>query len=157
MVRPLTGDDVPDVAAMEKDLFGGEAWTAEQIEDELARVPETRWYAGAESGGRLVGYVGLFLSPPDADVQTIAVDRSSQGQGLGRALLDAAVDHATEVGCMRVLLEVRADNDVARGLYQSSGFVETGRRRRYYVDGTDAVVMRLRIPACGAGDGGRDE
>jgi [ribosomal protein S18]-alanine N-acetyltransferase len=42
-----------------------------------------------------------------------------------------------------VLLEVRADNEVAQGLYRRRGFTEIGRRPRYYQpSGTDAVVMK---------------
>jgi ribosomal-protein-alanine N-acetyltransferase len=53
-----------------------------------------------------------------------------------------------------VLLEVRADNEVAQGLYRRRGFAEVGRRRRYYQpSGTDAVVMKRERPA-GAPEGG---
>jgi ribosomal-protein-alanine N-acetyltransferase len=42
-----------------------------------------------------------------------------------------------------VLLEVRADNELAQGLYRRRGFAEIGRRRGYYQpSGTDAVVMK---------------
>ena len=42
----------------------------------------------------------------------------------------------------RMLLEVRADNTAALAFYAAEGFVEIARRRRYYRDGTDAVVLR---------------
>ena len=41
------------------------------------------------------------------------------------------------------LLEVAATNDAALRLYAAEGFTEIDRRRRYYRDGADAVVMRL--------------
>lgn len=157
MFRPLTGEDVAAIAGIERELFAREAWSLGQVEDELSRVGQTRWYLGAESGGQLVGYVGLYVLPPDADVQTIAVCRASQGAGLGRALLTAAVDHARSAGCRTVFLEVRADNNVALALYESSGFERTGCRPRYYVDGTDALTMRLRLPSSDPAPGGRDE
>jgi ribosomal-protein-alanine N-acetyltransferase len=49
-----------------------------------------------------------------------------------------------------MLLEVSAANQAALALYEAAGFEEIDRRRRYYRDGTDAVVMRLRLAAAGA-------
>ena len=40
-----------------------------------------------------------------------------------------------------MLLEVSAGNAGARAFYAAEGFVEIDRRRRYYRDGSDAVVM----------------
>ena len=55
-----------------------------------------------------------------------------------------------------MLLEVRADNETAQGLYQRRGFAEIGRRRGYYQpSGADAVVMkRKRVRALAAWVGG---
>lgn len=38
-------------------------------------------------------------------------------------------------------LEVRAGNAAAVALYRRLGFEEVGRRRRYYADGSDALLM----------------
>lgn len=143
-IRPATTDDVDPMLAIERAVFGRAAWSSEQMADELHRVGETRWYAVALVEERPVGYVGLYLSPPDADVQTIAVAQEEQGAGIGRALLRAAVAHAWDAGCTRMFLEVRADNEAALRLYRAAGFEQLGRRKRYYPDGTDALTMRLR-------------
>ena len=67
---------------------------------------------------------------------------AAQGRGIGSMLLDALLTEADRRSPV-VLLEVRADNQVAQGLYQRRGFTEIGRRRRYYQpSGTDAVVMK---------------
>ena len=50
-----------------------------------------------------------------------------------------------------MLLEVREDNAGALSFYAAREFVEIDRRRRYYRDGTTAVVMRRSlIEGCGA-------
>lgn len=142
------------MAAIEELLFAADAWTRAQVDDELAR--QNRWYAVADSDGAVMGYAGLYLSPPDADIQTVAVAPESQGRGLGSRLLAAAVDAAWAAGCTRIFLEVRADNDAALALYGSAGFRRLGRRSRYYRDGTDAVTMRLRrteLAELGVSDG----
>ena len=45
------------------------------------------------------------------------------------------------LGATRILLEVSADNAGALAFYEAEGFAEIDRRRRYYRDGSDAVVL----------------
>jgi ribosomal protein S18 acetylase RimI-like enzyme len=78
-------------------------------------------------------------------VQTIAVAPRSQGRGLGRALLDALLAEARRRGCTQVFLEVLDTNEAAISLYEKSGFERQGRRRDYYGQGADALVMRKRF------------
>ncbi|NVN31455.1 ribosomal-protein-alanine acetyltransferase, partial [Endobacter medicaginis] len=47
----------------------------------------------------------------------------------------------------RLFIEVAAGNGPAIALYRGCGFVEVGRRRRYYPDGDDALVMVLSLSA----------
>jgi [ribosomal protein S18]-alanine N-acetyltransferase len=44
-----------------------------------------------------------------------------------------------------LFLEVATTNTGARALYRRTGLVEVGRRRRYYPDGSDAIVLRLNL------------
>ncbi len=61
-------------------------------------------------------------------------------------LLAELVRRATAHGVEAVLLEVRADNDAARRLYDRAGFEVISVRRRYYQPGdVDALVMRLLV------------
>jgi ribosomal-protein-alanine N-acetyltransferase len=97
----------------------------------------------AENGTGVIGYGGLIAYDDEAHIATLGVARDRQGEGLGAVLLDALLAEADRRGIPEVLLEVRADNEVAQGLYRRRGFVEIGRRRRYYQpSGTDAVVMK---------------
>ncbi len=137
--------DLDEVAALERELFGGDPWTAWQFWSELARVPESRWYVVARRGQRIVGYAGVFVVVPEADVQTVAVAGEEQGRGTGRALLGELVDRSRACGATVLHLEVRADNASAIGLYQAMGFAADGRRRDYYGRGHDALLMSLRL------------
>ena len=53
------------------------------------------------------------------------------------ALLDAAIAR----GAVTSTLEVRASNQPAQQLYLKLGYEITGRRRRYYRDGEDGLIM----------------
>jgi ribosomal-protein-alanine N-acetyltransferase len=141
-LRPMRLADLPAVLVLEEELFAPDTWTAAMYRDELART-DTRWYLVAEDGDRIVGYGGLIAYPDEAHVATIGVAGARQGEGIGARLLDALLGEADRRGVPVVLLEVRADNELAQGLYRRRGFAEIGRRRGYYQpSGADAVVMK---------------
>ena len=155
-LRPMTADDLPAVMVLEEELFAPDTWTEAMYRDELSRG-DTRYYVVAEfhlegedddepAGGApvLVGYAGLIAYDDEAHVATLGVTKALQGEGIGSLLLDALLAEADKRSPV-VLLEVRADNDVAQRLYQRRGFEEIGRRRGYYQpSGDDAVVMRRK-------------
>ncbi|HEY0560848.1 MAG: ribosomal-protein-alanine acetyltransferase [Mycobacterium sp.] len=147
---------LPEVLAIEQEVFGPESWTPALYWSELAQAGSllrpraaTRYYVVAVARGHVRGYAGLAVGgDPEldgADVQTIAVAPDAQGTGLGRRLLRALIEEADARGAGRVHLEVRADEPVARGLYESEGFVTVGRRRGYYQpSNADALTMVRR-------------
>lgn len=142
-IAPMRWWDIAEVVDLERGLFPDDAWSVEQFWQELS-LP-TRRYAVARSAGRVVGYAGVFVLAPDGDLQTLAVAADQQGQGVGRALLEWAIDEAGSLGCLDMMLEVRSGNAAAVALYRSVGFRTISTRRRYYPDGGDADIMRLRI------------
>ena len=145
-LRPMRLADLRVVLELEEELFAPDTWTAAMYRDELART-DTRWYLVAEDSadggqGDVVGYAGLIAYPDEAHVATIGVTAKRQGEGIGARLLDELLAEADRRSPV-VLLEVRADNELAQGLYRRRGFAEIGRRRGYYQpSGTDAVVRK---------------
>ncbi|MBD1918682.1 GNAT family N-acetyltransferase [Phormidium sp. FACHB-322] len=87
----------------------------------------------------------------EAHITVLAVDPRYQRRGLGKWLLvnllaDACdrQEPAPEGGdraLTRATLEVRPSNSRALALYESFGFEILGRRRRYYADGEDALIL----------------
>lgn len=143
VLRAMRWWDVEPVLRIDRAVFGASAWTAEMFWAELAQHA-SRTYLVAEDGG-IVGYAGLLVGAPEADVQTIAVAPSDQGRGVGRLLLTALIGRARDAAATALLLEVRADNAPAIALYSRFGFSRIGHRRRYYQPGDiDALVMRKR-------------
>jgi [ribosomal protein S18]-alanine N-acetyltransferase len=161
-LRPMTAEDLPAVMVLEEELFAPDTWTEAMYRDELSRG-DTRYYVVAEFhlegedddepedvAPVLVGYAGLIAYDDEAHVATLGVTKALQGEGVGSLLLDALLAEADKRSPV-VLLEVRADNEVAQRLYRRRGFEEIGRRRGYYQpSGDDAVVMkRRRVRALG--------
>jgi len=144
--RTATVADLDAIMKLERASFPTDAWSDAMMREELAS-PHS-WYVVVEELGCVVGYAGLraVRGARDADVQTITISESARGRGRGRALLGDLLDEAVRRGVREVFLEVRADNPVAQKLYLSEGFVEVGRRPRYYQpDDVDAIVMRADL------------
>lgn len=77
----------------------------------------------------------------------IYVDPQLRGKGWGRQLLEDFLAHAFSLKEVEsVFLEVRPSNQNARSLYERSGFVEAGCRKRYYRDGEDALIYSYTLP-----------
>src|SRR4051794_22748720 len=142
-MRPMRWWDIEPVMAIENELFGDEAWSDAMFWSELAQR-DTRLYLVEETDDVVAAYAGLCTyAPHEAYVQTIAVAPTAQRHGIGTALLKVLIDETRQRGVDHLDLEVRADNDAARRLYERHGFVEIAVRRNYYQpSGTDAVVMR---------------
>jgi ribosomal-protein-alanine N-acetyltransferase len=144
-VRAAGPDDVDAVAALERLVFAEEAWSRDQVVEELTG-PGRRGFVvpgpGTPGAGTsVVGYALTWRAGDVVDLQRIAVTPARQRQGTARALLDAAVAAAVADGAERMLLEVAATNTAALRLYDAAGFSGISRRRRYYRDGSDALVL----------------
>lgn len=91
----------------------------------------------AVADGEIVGMAGLHLSGPGlrrAHVRSLGLFVASpwQGRGIGRKLLAAAIEWADNWGqVLRIELHVHADNERAKALYESLGFVQEGRHKGY--------------------------
>ncbi|MCI9888060.1 GNAT family N-acetyltransferase [Micrococcales bacterium 31B] len=139
---------------LERELFGGTAWSESGWWSELAASGRDYFAVFADPGGdaprgesRLAAYGGIVSEPVHggvSDVQTIAVATRDQGQGLGLSLMEVLLERARARGAGAVMLEVRADNERAMRLYEGLGFVVIARRSNYYGGGVDAKIMRRR-------------
>jgi ribosomal-protein-alanine N-acetyltransferase len=147
VVGPLARTDAARCAELESQLFDGDdPWPARAFLAELDA--KHNHYVGARVDDKLVGYGGIARlgrkKPYEYEIHTIGVDAAYQGQGIGRLLLTALLEHA-DGGT--IFLEVRTDNEAAISLYESVGFVRVGMRRRYYrASGADAYTMRRDPP-----------
>jgi len=143
-VRAATPEDAAGVAALEALCFGKDAWTPPMVVSELTGVD--RGAVVAAEGDGLVGYAMTLASGDVVDLLRIAVHPERRRQGVARTLLEAVLERASRTRAERMLLEVRVGNDAARAFYAAAGFAEIARRRGYYRDGSDALVLALPLP-----------
>lgn len=92
-----------------------------------------------------MGFVLGRTAPPEAEILTFAITPEARRKGMGWALLQALMPEAAARGAQEIFLEVAENNAAARALYAKARAQEVGRRRRYYADGADALVLRLVV------------
>jgi ribosomal-protein-alanine N-acetyltransferase len=135
------------LAAIHAECFSAAArWDTASMAAQLG-LPGT--FALLDPAGALV----LARSAAEqAEILTLAVVPALRRQGRARSLLRAAACRAAAAGAREIFLEVAQDNGAARALYAAAGYAEVGRRRRYYPDGSDALVLRAPLsPAAARG------
>jgi ribosomal-protein-alanine N-acetyltransferase len=117
---------------------------------QAASAPASDWQAAEMAPATLASGVtlppilawgGFWLMVDEAHVATIASHPDWRGCGLGQWLMLALMAEAESRGAHLTTLEVRAGNTAAQRLYAKLGFAIEGRRRRYYRDGEDALIM----------------
>ncbi|MGI2259865.1 GNAT family N-acetyltransferase [Shewanella sp. GXUN23E] len=107
-----------------------------QWEQKLGQVTPGFYSLVAERDGRILGQVGMMVhdNPRRRHVANLglAVCESVRGQGIGRALMQAAMELAFNwLAVRRIEIEVYTDNQAAIALYRSLGFEPEGTARGY--------------------------
>ena len=95
-------------------------------------VPGVRVFI-AQRAGIAVGTYTLFVLPllahagaPEAIVEDVAVHPEAQGQGIGRALMEHAMQLAREAGCYKLALSSNQRREQAHAFYERLGFARHG-------------------------------
>lgn len=143
LLRRMEVEDLP--AVMEIDALSlPKPWSEAIWRGEL-ESPNGLYLVLEERNGTdrsISGQIGVRYVLGELHVTTIAVHPDRRRRGYARALL--GVPLARFPDARAVHLEVRPTNEPALALYDSLGFVITGRRRGYYGD-EDALLMTLDL------------
>ena len=143
-IRGAAFGDVLSIGLIERDSFA-DPWGSREFTSAV-EAQQAIFLVAEDANGVVIGYVIALTVLDEAEILNLAVRRGDRGKGLGRKLLDAAIDQASSRGAEQVFLEVRESNEAARKLYASRGFTEVTRRRGYYRDPLeDALVLRLAV------------
>jgi ribosomal-protein-alanine N-acetyltransferase len=101
----------------------------------------------ASTAERPAGLVLARVAADEAEILTIGVMPAARRQGLAGRLLEQAAAACVSRGAARLFLEVAETNMAARALYTASGFVQVGRRARYYrLGGQDIAALVMARP-----------
>lgn len=101
----------------------------------------------ARRNGRIIGTVGLAKhGARDVELVKMAVSESEQGRGVGRALLEAAIERARTLGAERLFLWTSSRLHPALALYRKLGFRQIEPPEPSTYERAD-VYMELALPA----------
>jgi len=131
-VERTSAADLSALAELEQNCFSV-PWSAETLKEMLADTQSLMLVA--KEKGHVVGALMLSLVPdlpPLAEILRIAVLPSARRQGVAQSLLIFGESELKEKGIGRILLEVRASNAPAIGLYVKNGFTQITIRKGYY-------------------------
>jgi ribosomal-protein-alanine N-acetyltransferase len=93
----------------------------------------------------VIGFAWLRMLVDEAHVMNIVVESRARRAGVGEKLMRALVAEAIQRKAILITLEVRASNAAAIALYHKFLLAEVGRRKRYYKDGEDALIMTREL------------
>lgn len=149
LVRRMREADLDEVMALAASLKDAPHWARTaylSALDEDAAPRRMALVAEEPAAVAVVGFAVACVFAPQAELESIAVAASGQGSGIGKQLFSALAEQLKAAAVREVLLEVRASNQQARFFYASQGWIESGRRPRYYADPEeDAVLMSLKL------------
>lgn len=117
-----------------EDMFGeinGHDWQwrkARHIDEDVQRDADGIFVA--EQDGRIVGYISTWMDHEAGMgfIPNLAVDGDVRGQGVGRKLIEFALDHFRRNHLSHARIETLAQNDIGQYLYPSCGFREVARQ-----------------------------
>ena len=129
-LRPATNDDAAAVRDLifgvlaEYGLKGDPAGTDADLDDIAGNYASRGGlFDVVEEDGRIVGTVGLYpLREGVCELRKMYLFKETRGKGLGRRLLDHALERARALGFRRVELETSSKLVEAIALYTRYGF-----------------------------------
>ena len=138
-IRKARVSDIDALTALENAVFESDRISRRSFRLLIER--ETAQTLVAEADGRIAGYAIVLYRKGSgvARLYSLATGPDFTGQGVGRALIEAAEDKAFDHGRMLLRLEVREDNFRAIGIYEKGGYRKIGREPDYYEDGQAAL------------------
>jgi GNAT superfamily N-acetyltransferase len=136
--RIATKNDLPEVVSLCAMLYeeseGGapSAENAEIIFDRITRYPDYRIYL-AEINGDIVGTFTLLIfdnlghgGAPSAIVENVVVSPEYRGRGIGKRMMDFAMQRARDAGCYKLALSTNVKREEAHRFYESLGYKRHG-------------------------------
>nr|WP_299246268.1 N-acetyltransferase [uncultured Halomonas sp.] len=141
-LRPARPEDIDALCRLELDAFEGDRFNRRQLVHLLTRAHAVTWVA-IDERDTLLGYGTLLFrrNSASARLYSFCVHPEARGEGIGRRLAERLEQEALERNRHKMILEVRADNRRAIGLYRRLGFLPRRWLENYYSDGCAAWQM----------------
>lgn len=119
-----------------------QSWSLEQWSSELNHG-ESQIFILRENS-RILGVLSGRMMGLEAELFMILVHPARRREGLAKSMLNHWIQRLQEQEVDGVYLDVSHENQSAIALYEQNGFELLNRRKNYYSDGSDALMMKLK-------------
>lgn len=142
VVRKMFPSDMEGVLAVERECFGAEAYSEQQIAYDLNENPVSAIYC-AVVDHEVVGFIDFMITFDSASITQIAVKEKFRRKGVGNLLLGQLLKdcESKEDRVEFLTLEVRKSNEAALSFYKKHKFQNVTLKKGYYSDGEDAIYL----------------
>ena len=137
-IRRATALDIPRLVQIEMSQPFSAQWGLSGWQQELQNTAAQVWCYEEE---KVEGFVSLRAAAGVAEILNVAVDPACCHRGIGFALLTRALEDLQTQKVEEVTLEVNVRNYAAIALYKKAGRQERSRRRKFYHQTDDALLM----------------
>lgn len=117
-------------------------WNYSVFKSELES--DSSHYLVVKYNSKIIGFAGIKVILPDADIMNIVVKKDFRNQGIGSLLLKELINLSKSLNIKNLFLEVNEKNTPAISLYNKFGFKKISIRKNYYKN-NNAIVMRLDL------------
>lgn len=135
-IREATKDDLPALLELYRELATGEPRVTmtklEAVFARLALYPDYRVYLAHEGDG-IVGTYALCIvdtlgdrCAPEGLVEDVVVAKAARGTGVGRAMMEHAMERCRAAGCYKLVLSSNVTREGAHRFYDALGFERHG-------------------------------
>ncbi len=142
-ILPMNSKDIGEAYKIEQ-LSYRTPWSKAMFMMDYLLNNNSRYYS-AKRMGRVVGFIAVWNEKERLHIVNIAVHPDYRRKGIGKRLIEFAIQLAKREGKKEIYLEVRVSNIAAQMLYKQAGFEVYRKKPNYYDDGEDGLVMKKVI------------
>lgn len=141
-IKKMTNEHLNKIQDILEEQFD-KFWNANVLASELENPLSD--YIVAVENEEVVGYAGLWQPIDEGHITNIVTRKDKRGNHIGTKMLEEIINIAKDKKLKCVTLEVNEHNQTAIKLYKKYNFIEVGKRKKYYNNQDDAIIMTLEI------------
>ena len=135
-ITEITKDDL--LLCFEFDSKTISLWSTKQWEDELNKKASKVFKLTLLN--EVIGICAIQLVIDEVQINYFSVKQKSRRKGFGSYLMRYLIKRCEELNIKKIILEVSETNDAAINFYNHFNFFTVGIRKKYYKDGSDALL-----------------
>ena len=142
-IRKMKLNDISFVYKEELKIFGKSLGESTLFKDIMYNDMSLYFIAIVDE--KRAGYVGSWLTIPNAEILNLFVLEQYRGKKIGKKLMNEVIDACQKKNIEMLTLEVNENNNYAIKMYEDLGFYVSHKRKKDYDNKEDALLMIKEI------------